>query len=89
MSSSPNPSSKRVALTWLRQGTSEHQPLEFKEVKYQFDTRKLGEYCIALANVVLLLGVADMLPRPELFNGNLTNGANDSTKIIQINWLPI
>lgn len=49
-----------------RQAASEHQRLEFKEAKQQFDTRKLHEYCIALANEgggVLLLGIADKPPR--------------------------
>jgi ATP-dependent DNA helicase RecG len=49
-----------------RQAPSEHQRLEFKEAKSQFDTRKLGEYCVALANEgggALLLGVADQPPR--------------------------
>jgi len=49
-----------------RQAPSEHQQLEFKEAKNQFDTRKLGEYCVALANEgggVLVLGVADQPPR--------------------------
>ena len=49
-----------------RQAPSEHQRLEFKEAKHQFDTRKLHEYCVALANEgggVLLLGVADKPPR--------------------------
>jgi ATP-dependent DNA helicase RecG len=50
-----------------RQSPSEHQRLEFKEAKTQFDNRKLYEYCIALANEgggILLLGIADKLPRP-------------------------
>ena len=49
-----------------RQTPSEHQRLEFKEAKNQFDTRKPGEYCVALANEgggVLVLGVADQPPR--------------------------
>ncbi len=49
-----------------RQSPSEHQRLEFKEAKNQFDTRKLSEYCVAIANEgggVLLLGVADKAPR--------------------------
>ena len=49
-----------------RQAASEHQRLEFKEAKQQFDTRKLREYCVALANEgggVLLLGIADQPPR--------------------------
>lgn len=49
-----------------RQAPKEHQRLEFKEAKNQFDTRKLSEYCVALANEgggVLLLGIADHPPR--------------------------
>ncbi len=45
-----------------RQSSSEHQRLEFKEAKTQFDTRRLHEYCVALANEgggYLLLGVAE------------------------------
>ena len=33
-----------------RQSPSEHQRLEFKEAKTQFDNRKLYDYCVALAN---------------------------------------
>ena len=49
-----------------RQAPKEHQRLEFKEAKNQFDTRKLSEYCVALANEgggILLLGIADRPPR--------------------------
>jgi ATP-dependent DNA helicase RecG len=49
-----------------RQSPSEHQRLEFKEAKKQFDNRKLYEYCVALANEGggrLLLGIADKAPR--------------------------
>ncbi len=50
-----------------RSVSSEHQRLEFKEAKHQFDNRKLYEYCVALANEGgghLLLGVSDKPPRP-------------------------
>lgn len=50
-----------------RSASSEHQRLEFKEAKNQFDNRKLYEYCVALANEGgghLLLGVSDKPPRP-------------------------
>lgn len=50
-----------------RQAPSEHQRLEFKEAKNQFDSRRLHEYCVAIANEgggVLLLGIADKPPRP-------------------------
>ena len=33
-----------------RESRSEHQKLEFKEAKTQFDNRKLYKYCVALAN---------------------------------------
>lgn len=49
-----------------RSASLEHQRLEFKEAKNQFDNRKLYEYCVALANEgggQLLLGVADTPPR--------------------------
>jgi len=44
----------------------ELQNLEFKEAKNQYDTAKLCEYCVAIANEGgghLLLGIADRLPR--------------------------
>lgn len=50
-----------------RQVRSEHQRLEFKEAKTQFDFGELCRYCVALANEgggVLLFGVADKPPRP-------------------------
>ena len=50
-----------------RQSPSEHQRLEFKEAKIQFDNRKLYEYCVALANEGggrVLLGIANKPPRP-------------------------
>lgn len=50
-----------------RQLPSEHQRLEFKEAKNQFDNRRLYEYCVAIANEGgghLVLGIADKAPRP-------------------------
>ncbi len=50
---------------WL-QSRSEHQRLEFKEAKSQFDNTRLYRYCVALANEgggTLLLGVTDKMPR--------------------------
>ena len=49
-----------------RAARSEHQRLEFKEAKTQFDNRKLYKYCVALANEGgghLLLGIEDAPPR--------------------------
>lgn len=51
--------------TWLS-SPSEHQRLEFKEAKDQFDNKKLYRYCVAIANEGgghLLLGVSDARPR--------------------------
>lgn len=45
---------------------SEHQKLEFKEAKIQFDNKKLYRYCVAIANEgggQLLLGIEDKPPR--------------------------
>lgn len=50
---------------WLA-SRSEHQRLEFKEAKNQFDAQKLNRYCVALANEgggELVLGVTDKAPR--------------------------
>jgi len=50
---------------WI-QGPSEHQRLEFKEARNQYDFGKLQRYCVALANEgggLLLLGVSDRPPR--------------------------
>lgn len=51
--------------TWLS-SPSEHQRLEFKEAKSQFDNEKLYRYCVAIANEGgghLLLGISDAKPR--------------------------
>ncbi|MCK5034281.1 MAG: putative DNA binding domain-containing protein [Candidatus Sabulitectum sp.] len=49
-----------------RESPSEHQGLEFKEAKKQFDNRKLFRYCVAISNEGgghLILGIANKLPR--------------------------
>lgn len=48
------------------QTPSEHQRLEFKEAKQQFDNHRLYQYCVALANEGgghLILGVSNDSPR--------------------------
>ncbi|MES2676629.1 MAG: ATP-binding protein [Pseudomonadota bacterium] len=50
---------------WLT-APAEHEHLEFKEGKNQYDTTKLLRYCVALANEgggYFVLGVTDKLPR--------------------------
>jgi predicted HTH transcriptional regulator len=49
-----------------RRSPSEHQRLEFKEAKNQFDNKTLYQYCVAIANEgggFLIMGVADKPPR--------------------------
>ena len=49
-----------------RSAASEHQRLEFKEAKEQFDYHKLCKYCVAIANEgggFLILGIGDKPPR--------------------------
>lgn len=50
---------------WM-ESPAEHEHLEFKEAKNQYDSKKLMEYCVALANEgggFLVLGVSDQKPR--------------------------
>lgn len=68
---------------WLK-SPSEHQNLEFKEAKTQFDNRKLYKYCVALANEgggVLLLGVADKKPRRVVGSKAVNNPVEMASKI--------
>jgi predicted HTH transcriptional regulator len=69
-----------------RQAASEHQRLEFKEAKQQFDTRKLHEYCVALANEgggVLLLGIADKPPRQVVSTQAFPNTVSAAEKLFR------
>ena len=69
-----------------RKATSEHRHLEFKEAKNQFDSRKLYEYCVAIANGGgghLLLGIADKPPRPVVGTQAFQNPVKTEEKIFQ------
>lgn len=69
-----------------RQSRSEHQRLEFKEAKTQFDNRKLYEYCVALANEgggYLLLGIADKPPRQVVGTQAFNNPVAMAEKLFQ------
>jgi ATP-dependent DNA helicase RecG len=69
-----------------RQSPSEHQRLEFKEAKTQFDNHKLYEYCVALANEGgghLVLGVADKPPRPVVGTQAFRDPATMAEKLFQ------
>jgi predicted HTH transcriptional regulator len=66
---------------------SEHQRLEFKEAKTQFDNRKLYKYCVALANEgggQLILGVADQLPRPVVGTNAFNDPVEMAGKLFQV-----
>lgn len=65
MGAARNPTPHEQIDAW-RSSLSETQRLEFKEAKTQYDTEKLFQYCVALANEgggILLLGVSNIPPR--------------------------
>jgi len=69
-----------------RSVASEHQQLEFKEAKLQFDNNKLYRYCVALANEgggQLLLGVADKPPRPVVGTAAFNDPVAMAEKLFQ------
>jgi ATP-dependent DNA helicase RecG len=62
----PKPTTIEQIDAW-RTAKSESENLEFKEAKAQFSFDSLLSYCVAMANErggILLLGIADRLPRP-------------------------
>jgi ATP-dependent DNA helicase RecG len=69
-----------------RSTPSEHQRLEFKEAKTQFDFRTLCKYCVALANEgggTLLFGIADKAPRPVVGTTAVNNPIGMAEKLFQ------
>lgn len=69
-----------------RSSTSEHQRLEFKEAKTQFDNPKLFQYCVAIANEGgghLLLGIADKPPRAVVGTQAFHNPVVMAAKLFQ------
>lgn len=71
---------------WRRLPT-EHERLEFKEAKTQFDNRKLYEYCVAIANEGggrLLLGVTDEPPRQVVGTQAVNNPVAMTKKVLQV-----
>ena len=70
-----------------RQAPSEHQRLEFKEAKTQFDNHKLCEYCVAIANEgggTLLLGIADSPPRAVVGTKACNNPVQMAEKLFEL-----
>lgn len=69
-----------------RSAASEHQRLEFKEAKTQFDFRTLCKYCVALANEgggQLLFGIADKPPRPVVGTSAVNDPIGMAEKLFQ------
>lgn len=69
-----------------RAAPSEHQRLEFKEAKAQYDFRKLADYCVAIANEGgghLLLGVADHPPRAVVGTQAFRNIVDAASQLFQ------
>ncbi|HEY2760767.1 MAG TPA: ATP-binding protein [Pirellulales bacterium] len=70
-----------------RQSCTEHQRLEFKEAKTQFDNRTLYRYCVAMANEgggFLLMGIADKAPRPVVGTSAFNNPVGMAEKIFRV-----
>lgn len=71
-----------------RNSVSETQNLEFKEAKNQYDTTKLCNYCVALANEGgghLILGIADKKPRKVVGTSAFQNIIDITEKLFT--WL--
>jgi predicted HTH transcriptional regulator len=69
-----------------RSVSTEHQRLEFKEAKKQFDYRKLCSYCVALANEGgghLLLGIANEPPRQVVGTAEAKDPVGMAEKLFQ------
>ena len=65
---------------------SEHQRLDFKEAKAQYDNRKLFKYCVAIANEGgghLLMGVSNALPRKVVSTMAFNNPIEMASKLFQ------
>lgn len=68
---------------WLT-SPSEHQRLEFKEAKTQFDNKSLYEYCVAIANEGgshLILGVTNQIPRVVVGTAAFENPVDMTEKL--------
>ena len=75
-----------VQIDLWRQSPSEHQRLEFKEAKTQFDNHTLYRYCVAIANEgggYFVLGVADKAPRAVVGTKAFNNPVAMAEKLFQ------
>ena|SRR3990167_1024870 len=63
---------------------TEHQALEFKEAKTQFDNKKLYRYCVSIANEgggYLILGISDAKPRQVVGTNAFNNPIEMAAKV--------
>ena len=70
-----------------RSTPTEHQKLEFKAARSNYDFEKLCQYCVALANEGgghLLLGIEDKLPRPIIGSTAFPNPAKTEAQLFEI-----
>ncbi len=68
---------------WLA-APSEHERLEFKEAKQQYNNEKLFKYCVALANEgggLFVLGVSDAKPRKVVGTNAFNNPVEMAAKV--------
>ncbi|MCS1412248.1 MAG: hypothetical protein M2R45_05453 [Verrucomicrobia subdivision 3 bacterium] len=70
-----------------RKARSEDENLEFKEAKTQFDTKRLCDYCVGIANEgggYLLLGIADRPPRTIVGTNAFKNPVRMESKLFDM-----
>jgi predicted HTH transcriptional regulator len=69
-----------------RQSRPEHQRLEFKEARQEYDSKKLSQYCAAIANEgggFLVLGVSDVPPRQVVGTSECRDIVNYAQKLFE------
>ncbi len=70
---------------WISVQT-EHQRLEFKEAKFQYDNQKIYKYCVAIANEgggQLLFGISKTIPRKVIGSAAVNNPNKMASQIFQ------
>src|SRR5947209_7090559 len=78
---------------WL-QSRTEHQRLEFKEAKTQYDNNKLFRYCVALANEgggILRGGPAGLAGRTGPSRSDAATGSRSARhpELLRVAWTPV
>lgn len=76
----------REQIDLWRASATEHERLEFKEAKNQYDFQKLREYCVGLANEgggTLLLGIKNDPPREVVGTAAMGNPTGMAMKLFE------